>query len=205
VKLLANDPFRYLYALTQTAIEKTRVLDGPSRLRIYEGFVVFKTCRPVKVGEVIGLRDQIVVTEDFQERWRRGLPFPVVDRQVDKMPTHVRAHSHGEEPGTHWWDKNKIRRNAEIMRRTLRLWWTAPLTNPNHRWLAGMVKVMFICFDGEEEDGARAESIAAAIGESKYFLTKLRPIMLAYADLRRAGAERPDIAPQLVLDLIFPP
>jgi hypothetical protein len=167
--------------------------------------VVFKTCRPVKVGEVIGLRDQIVVTEDFQERWRRGLPFPVVDRQLDTMPTHVRAYFHSEEPGTHWWDKNKIRRNADNMRKTLRLWRKALPTNPNRQWLAGMVKVMDICFNGEEENGARAESIAAAIGESEYFLTKLCPIMLAYADLRRAGAERPDIAPQLLLDLIFPP
>jgi hypothetical protein len=203
VKLLADDPWRYLYALTQTAIEKTRALNGPSELRICEAFAAFKVGRPLKAGEFVVGHEP--VTEGFHDRWRQGLPFRVVHRQWDGMPAHNRVYFKGEAPGASWRDKDKIRPTADNMRRTLGLWREAPATNPNRRWLAGMVNVMLNCFDGWDEHAALAESIAAAIGEGRYFASKLRPIMAEYADLRRAGVDDPEL-PSLsqMLDLIDP-
>jgi hypothetical protein len=206
VKLLANDPWRYLYALTQTAIEKSRALRGPSTLRICQTFAAFKVGRPAKVGEVvIGSGEPAIVTEDFRDRWRRGLPFYVVHRQWDGMPDHTRAFYREKEPGVCWWDRDKFRPTAENIRTNLRLWRKAPATNPNRQWLAGMVKIMLICFNGQDEHSGLAESMAAEIGETRYFCAKLRPVMIKYADLRRAGVDRRDLPPlSQMLDLIYP-
>jgi hypothetical protein len=206
VKLLARDPWRYLYALTQTAIEKTQALNGPSELRICEAFAAFKVGRPAKVSEVVIDRgNPISITESFHDRWERGLPFCVIHRQWDGMPDHTPACFRGDEPGARWWERNKFRPAADNMRRTLRLWRRAPATNPNRQWLAGMLKIMLICFDGRDEHAGLAESIAAAIGEGRYFAEKLRPIMIKYADLRRAGVDNRGVPPiSQVIDLIYP-
>jgi hypothetical protein len=206
VKLLANDPWRYLYALTQTAIENSRALKGPSTLRICQTFAAFKAGRPTKVGEgVIGDDGPTIVTESFHDRWQRGLPFAVVHCQWDGMPDHTRAFFKDHKAGDHWWDKDKFRPTAENMRTNLRLWRKAPATNPNRQWLAGMVKAMRICFSGLDEYAGQAESFAAEIGETRYFAAKLRPIIVKYADLRRAGVDSPNL-PLLsqMLDLIDP-
>jgi hypothetical protein len=202
VKLLAKDPSRYLYALTQTALENSLACGVSSELRICEAFAAFKSGRPAEVGEVVLGQ---AVTEDFHDRWRRGLPFQYVHRQWDGMPAHNRAYFRDQEPGASWRDKSKIRILADNMRRTLRLWREAPATNPNRRWLAGMVKTMRICFSGLDEHAGQAEAFAVEIGESRYFLEKLRPIIVRYADLRRAGVDSPDLPPfSQMLDLIDP-
>jgi hypothetical protein len=207
VKLLSQNPRRYFYALTQTAIEKSRTLKGTSALSICATFAKFMVGRPVKVGEVVMSSGvPAIVTEHFHERWRRGLPFHVVHRQWDIMPDHTRAFFKGHEPGDHWWDKDKFRPTAENIRTTLRLWRTAPATNPNRRWLARMVKIMLICFNGQDEQAGLAESMAAEIGETRYFAAQLRPIMIEYAAARRAGVDSSDL-PSLsqMRDLISPP
>lgn len=203
VKLLANDHWRYLYALTQTAIENSRDLKGPATLRICEAFAMFKVGRPLKPGEFIVGHEP--VTEHFQDRWNRGLPISFVHQQWDGMPAHTRVYFKDHELGYHWWDRDKFRPTAENIRTNLRLWRNAPATNPNCRWLAGMVKAMRICFGGRDEHGCQAELFAAEIGEARYFATKLRPLMITYADLRRAGRDSPDLPPlPQMLDLIDP-
>jgi hypothetical protein len=204
VKLLSQNPWRYFYALTRTAIEKSRTLNGPSALRICDDFAKFMVGRPLKAGEFVVGHEP--VTEGFHERWRRGLPFHVVHRQWDIMPDHTRAFFKGHGPGDHWWDKDKFRPTAESIRTNLRLWLTAPVTNPNRRWLTRMVKIMLICFNGQDEQARLAESMAAEIGETRYFAAQLRPMMIKYAAARRAGADSPDL-PSLsqMLDLISPP
>jgi hypothetical protein len=206
VKLLANDPWRYLYALTQTAIENSRALDGPSTLRICQAFAAFKVGRPLKIGEVVvGAGEPEMLTEHFHDRYHRHLPFYVVHRQWDEMPPHTRAYFKDHEHGDHWWDKDKFRPTAESIRTNLRLWRKAPAINPNRRWLAGMVKAMCICFGGLDECARQAEAFADEIGESRYFAAKLLPIMIKYGDLRRAGVESPDLPPlSQMLDLIDP-
>jgi hypothetical protein len=69
-----------------------------------------------------------------------------------------------------------------------------------------MVKIMLICFNGQDEQARLAESMAAEIGETRYFAAQLRPMMIKYAAARRAGADSPDL-PSLsqMLDLISPP
>jgi hypothetical protein len=207
VKLLSDSPSRYLYALTQMTIEKSRALGGTSELRICSTFANFIGGRPAKVGEsIIVDGEPITVTEDFRESWRRDLPFWVVSRQWDEMLPHTRTYYKNWEPGACWRDKNKIRATADDMRRTLRLWRKAPPTNPNRRWLAGMVEIMRLCFYGLDEHTNFAAAIAATIGEGKYFAMKLRPIMLERAAWRKgAGEERPDITLPQLLDLISPP
>ena len=206
VKLIARDPWRYLYAMTQTTIEKSRALRGPSALRICATFAAFKVGRPAKIGEVIldGVSSG-AITEHFQERWRQGLAFDVVYGQWDGMPAHNRAYFRGHERGDHWWDRDKFRPTAEGIRTNLRLWLKAPETNPNRHWLSGMVKIMHICFGGVTEHANLAESIAASIGESRYFAAKLSPILMKYAEARRSGVANPDLPslPQM-LDLISP-
>jgi hypothetical protein len=206
VKLIANDRWRYLYAMTQTAIEKSRALGGPSALRICATSAAFKVGRPAKVGEfIVDGPSSGAITEQFQERWRRGLAFDVVHEQWDGMEAHTRAYFRGQERGDHWWDRDKFRPTAESIRTKLRLWLTAPETNPNRNWLSGMVKIMLICFSAHSEHARLAESIAASIGEGRYFAAKLRPILIKYADARRAGVANPDLPPWAqMLDLILP-
>jgi hypothetical protein len=68
-----------------------------------------------------------------------------------------------------------------------------------------MVKTMRICLSGLDEHAAQAEAFAVEIGESRYFLEKLRPVIVRYADLRRAGVDNPDLPPlSQMLDLIDP-
>jgi hypothetical protein len=207
VKLLANDPWRYLYALTQTAIENSHTLEGPSKLRICETFAAFKVGRLAKVSEVVIGRggDPTPITESFQARWERRLPFCVIYNQWDGMLPHTRASFRGEEPGVHWWDRHKFRPAAENIRTNLRLWLKAPAKNPNRQWLTSMVKIMHICFDGRDEHAGVAESIAAAMGEGRYFVENLQPIVIKYAHLRRAGVDSRDLPPiSQIIDLIYP-
>ena len=202
VKLPSN-PSRYLYALTDTTIQKSRALDGPSDLRLYVFFASLKECRPLRVGEfVIG---EETVTEDFRDRWRRAEPFLVVHRSWDEMREDVREVYRNMKLGPNWEDKKRIRRRAYNFRRTLGLFRSAAETNANRRWLEGMRTAMLICFSGDDGQAGLAESIASAIGESRYFAAKLRPILAEYAGLQRAGVDIPSIDLPRLLDLIRPP
>lgn len=203
VKLLANDRWRYLYALTQTAIENAGVSDGPSEQDICLKFASFKGGRAAKAGEVIIGRTTVASHPD--EIWQQGLPVQFVHEQWDGLREHNRNYFRKQQHGPAWRDKSKFRVIADNMRRTLRLWRNAPATNPNRRWLAGMVKAMRICFSGLEEAGGQAESFAVEIGEARYFAAKLRPLLSKYAELRRAGVDDRDLPPLSQMhDLIEP-
>jgi hypothetical protein len=204
VKLLAADPLRYLYALTEAFIQiNAGDLDGDSELKVCEFFATLRVSRPMRVGEFIIGQDETLVTDHFEERWRHGLPVPCVSRKWDTMPPHVRAAYRDMEPGDCHREMNIVRPVADNIGRTLRLWRNAPPTNPNRRWLVNMAEVMKICLQGDEEDAWLAESLAVEIGEGGYFEAKLRPIMVEHAGLRRAGADIPNIALPRLLDLIF--
>jgi hypothetical protein len=206
VKLLAENPWRYLYAVTQLTIEKSRDLSVLSELEICRTFAAFMVGRPAKVGEVVTGREGKLeeVTKECQEYWQCGSRIPVANCRWDRMPEHNRAYWRTQKPSENWRGRKKVEPTVDNMRRNLRIWREAPITNANRRWLDGMVRVMEICVDGLDESSAVAMSIAEAIGEKEYFDTTLSSILTACGDLRRRGAERPAVTIAMLIDIILP-
>jgi len=184
VKLLAENPFRYVYALAELTIGKCRVTKKRSELAICNTFAAFMVGRPAMPGEVVTDREGAIrnVTQNFQDCWRMGSPLPVIHRRWDKMPEHNRTYFRNQTPGSHWRDRKRVPAAGDDMRRRLRLWRNAPRTNVNRQWLEAMVRVMNICIEGGNADVAR--SIVNAIGEKAYFEGSLRPILV-----RRQGRD----------------
>jgi hypothetical protein len=204
VKLLATDPWRYLYALSEATIQRNDAVDdAPSELGICTFFATFKErYRPLKAGEFVVGHEP--VTEHFHSRWRQGLPFRVVHPQWDSMPPHGRAVAHETyEQGDRWRDKARINAKGEDIQRMLRGWRVEP--SPNRQWLMSMATAMKICVAGHVNAGWLADALTGDIGESKYFKETLWPIMTEHAALLRTGKDIQNISLERLFGLIKSP
>jgi hypothetical protein len=209
-KLIAANPQRYLFAMTELAVRNAvgrRQTQG-----ICTTFASLKECRPLRIGEfVIGHEP---VTVHFRERWRRCEPFLVVHKSWDSMSADDRAAAivadkaqgrcYTGDAFADWKAQKRIRALADNLRRTLDLWRSAPPSNPNRHWIEHMGAVMKICFEGLDDLMIRAEACAIEIDEYRYFDRYLRPILLEHANFLRVGKEIPFMHLDRVLDLIDP-
>jgi hypothetical protein len=156
VKLLCEDPERYLLSLLQAHIEMGALI-GKSDNAIAETFVGMYYGRLLKIPENI-------------EAFERGEKF-----RVFMLPGDPGFITRGALGGATWRDKDIFRQIAAIKIRYLREVRNGHVANPNRRWLAAMTRAWISCYQGMKEDMDLARSFALLAGEGRYFAEIMAP------------------------------
>jgi hypothetical protein len=195
-KDLSHDPWRYLYAAAQFAIDQSRTVNGGvSELQICETFAALMLGRPLREGEFIidGDGKVVINATGAGEAMREGRLFPVIHRKKwDGLPAHGRDAWRARKPhpsanGTWpWREADEFRSAADNLRARLYDLRKRQPVNSRRRHFDGLRFLLDTCFQAPERADS-ATRVADEIGERFYWEATLRPLMARHTARRAAG------------------
>jgi len=194
-KDLRHDPWRYLYAAAQCAIDRSPI--GISELSICNAFATLMVGRPLRDGEfIIDHGETLITATEAAEGKGRPARITFVHQRWDDLAAHGRAALRAREPHPSvngswpWREANEFRPFIDNLRRRLGYLRNGEPTNLKCRHFAGLWILFGVCFEAPEK-ADYAASVADEIGERFYWEMTLRPLMARLAAWREAGLGEP--------------